>query len=143
MTAPASFQATCVAIGGRGVLIEGAPGSGKSSLALMLIDRGAMLIGDDGVLLEPRGAALVARPHPNTRGLLEVRNVGVLPWPVSDEAPVALVIVLDPAAPRFIDAPETCTRAEIALPLVRLWPDSPALPLRAEAALRQYGLSLA
>ncbi|MFM5886059.1 MAG: HPr kinase/phosphorylase, partial [Novosphingobium sp.] len=44
-------QATAVAIGGRGVLIEGAPGSGKSSLALALIDRGAALIGDDGVAL--------------------------------------------------------------------------------------------
>lgn len=38
-------QATCVAIGGRGVLIEGLPGSGKSSLALALIDRGAQLVG--------------------------------------------------------------------------------------------------
>ena len=36
-----SYQATCVAIGGRAVLIEGEPGSGKSSLALALIDRGA------------------------------------------------------------------------------------------------------
>ena len=141
MSAPLPWQATCVAIGERGVLIEGPPGSGKSNLALMLIDRGAQLIGDDGVLIEPRGASLVARPHPNTWGLLEVRNLGVLAWPVADEAPIALVIVLDAAAPRFIDTPETCERAGIALPLVRLWPDSPALALRAEAALRQYGLS--
>jgi len=141
MSAPLPWQATCVAIGGRGVLIEGPAGSGKSSLALMLIDRSAQLIGDDGVLIEPHSASLIARPHPNTRGLLELRNLGVLPWPVTDEAPVALVILLDAAAPRFIDAPETCERAGIALPLVRLWPDSPALALRAEAALRQYGLS--
>ncbi len=141
MTAPLPWQATCVAIGGRGLLIEGPPGSGKSSLALMLIDRGAQLTGDDGVLIEPRSASLIARPHPNTRGLLEVRNLGVLRWPVAEEAPAALVIALDTAAPRFIDTPETCLRAGIALPLVRLWPDSPALALRAEAALGQYGLS--
>ncbi|HQA17982.1 MAG TPA: serine kinase, partial [Novosphingobium sp.] len=42
-------QATCVAIKGRALLIEGPPGSGKSSMALALIDRGAALIGDDGV----------------------------------------------------------------------------------------------
>ena len=56
------YQATCVAIEGRGLMIEGSPGSGKSSLALALIDRGAMLIGDDGVLLEPRGDRLHASP---------------------------------------------------------------------------------
>lgn len=51
-------QATCIAIGGRALLIEGPPGSGKSSLALSLIDRGAMLIGDDSVLLEARHGRL-------------------------------------------------------------------------------------
>ena len=59
-----SYQATCVAIGGRAVLIEGEPGSGKSSLALALIDRGAALIGDDGVRLELRGNRLYASPPP-------------------------------------------------------------------------------
>ena len=42
---------TAVAIGGRALLIDGPPGSGKSSLALALIDRGALLIGDDAVHL--------------------------------------------------------------------------------------------
>ena len=59
-------QAGAVAIGGCGLLIEGAPGSGKSSLALALIDRGAALIGDDGVALSLRGGRLWAAPPPNT-----------------------------------------------------------------------------
>jgi hypothetical protein len=136
-----AHQATCVAIGGRALLIEGAPGSGKSSLALGLIDRGAVLIGDDGVLLEAVGGRLIARPHPATRGLLEVRNVGLLPFPVGDEAWVALVIALDPAAPRFVEAAETATRAGVALPLLRLSPDGPVLPIKAELALRRHGLT--
>ena len=45
------FQASCVAVGGRGLLIAGPPGSGKSTLALKLIDRAATLVGDDGVEL--------------------------------------------------------------------------------------------
>jgi len=135
-----AHQATCVAIGGRAVLIEGAPGSGKSSLALALIDRGAVLVGDDGVLIEPRGDRLFARPHPNTRGLIEVRNVGLLPFPVCEEAPVALVIVLDPAAPRFVEACESATRSKIELPLLRLSPDGSVQPLKAELALDRYGL---
>ncbi len=131
-------QATGVAIAGRGMLIEGAPGAGKSSLALLLIDRGAALIGDDGVLLEARGAALWALPHPSTAGLLEIRNVGLVTYDCAP-APVALVITLDEAAPRFIDAPEWTMRGGVTVPLIRLWPHTPALALRAEAALVRYG----
>lgn len=137
---PAQRQSTCIAIDGRAVLIEGAPGSGKSSLALALIDRGAQLIGDDSVLLQPDGARLLAMPHPNTRGMLEVRNLGVLPFPCIDEAPVALVLTLDSAAPRFIEAPERISIGRIELPLVRLWPEGGSLALKAELALNHYGV---
>lgn len=136
-------QATGVAIGGRGVLIEGPPGSGKSSLALALIDRGAQLVGDDGVALSARGTRLYASPPPLIAGMIEVRNVGLLSLPPVADVPVALVLVLDPAAPRFIDAPQQCERAGIALPLVQLWPDSPVLHLRAELALARWGLGTA
>ena len=53
-------QASCVAIGGRGVLIEGDPGSGKSSLVLALLDRGAHLVGDDSLLIEAHDGRLLA-----------------------------------------------------------------------------------
>lgn len=139
MTAPR--QATCVALPQGALLIEGAPGSGKSTLALMLIDRGARLVGDDGVMLRAQDGRVLAAPHPNTRGLIEARNLGLITLPVSDEAPVALVIRLDPAAPRFIDSAETIELCGLDLPLVRLWPGTPALPLKAELALRRYGLS--
>ncbi|HEY6868656.1 MAG TPA: HPr kinase/phosphatase C-terminal domain-containing protein, partial [Novosphingobium sp.] len=84
------YQATCVAIGGRAVLITGEPGSGKSSLALALIDRGALLVGDDGVALAARAGRLLASPAPATTGLIEVRNVGLLTRPVARGVPVAL-----------------------------------------------------
>ena len=134
-------QATCVALNGRGLLIEGAPGSGKSSLALALIDRGAVLVGDDAVLLESVGQHLIARPHPNTHGLIEVRNLGLLTMTVSTGAPVALVVLLDPQAPRFVDGAEAVTRGGVDLPQIRLWPDSPVIALRAELALTKFGLS--
>ncbi len=136
-----AHQASCVAVGGRALLIEGTPGSGKSSLALVLIDRGAVLIGDDGVMLELREGRLLAHPHPKTRGLLEVRNLGLLDFPVCDVAPVALVLRLDEAAPRFVEGAEQVELAGAALPLLRLWPGSPVLHLRAELALERYGLA--
>jgi len=131
-------QASCVAIGGRAVLIEGAPGSGKSSLALALIDRGAVLVGDDGVLLERRGTELWALPPPHIAGLIEVRNVGLLTLPTTC-ARVSLVLRLDPAAARFVEEAEQVVLAGVALPLIRLWPGSPVLALRAEQALALHG----
>jgi len=133
-------QLTCVAIAGRGVLIDGAPGSGKSSLALALIDRGAMLVGDDGVLLSALNGQVLASPAPPTAGLIEVRNVGLIRLPFVEGIPVSLLLRLDPEAPRFIEAAEKAVLLGIPMPLVRLWPDSPVLHLRAEFALARFGL---
>lgn len=133
--------ATCVAIAGRAVLIEGAPGAGKSSLALALIDRGAVLVGDDGVTLTREGGRLLASPVPKTAGLLEVRGLGLITMPVAAAVPVALVIELSRGAPRFIERAEVANRADVPIPHIQLWPDSPVLPLRAELALRHYGLA--
>ena len=134
-------QATAVAIGERALLIEGPSGIGKSSLALALIDRGAKLIGDDGLMLEVSDGRLLAHPHPNTRGLLEVRNLGLLPFLPCEGAPVALVLILDHEAPRFVETAEMTDRAGITLPMLRLWPDSPVLAVRAELALQKFGLA--
>lgn len=136
-------QATCVTIDGRAVLIEGAPGSGKSSLALTLIERGAVLIGDDGVTLEPRGGRLYASPPPRIAGLLEVRNLGLLEFPTVSDMPVALVVRLDPAAERFIDAAERVELGGVELPMVRLWPEGEVLALKVELAVERFGLGCA
>lgn len=135
---PVPHQATCVALEGRALLIEGASGSGKSSLALALIDRGAALVGDDGVLLELRDGRVWALPHPRIAGLLEVRNVGLIRLP-AEEAPVSLIVRLHAGAPRHVEAPDTTVLIGASVPLIRLWPDSPVLALRAERALALHG----
>lgn len=120
------------------MLIEGAPGIGKSSLALALIDRGAVLVGDDGVLLEPRSGRLWAKPPPAIAGLLEIRNVGLVRLEAAD-APVALVLRLDSAAPRHLEEAEAVELAGCRVPLVRLWPEATVLAMRAEWALALHG----
>lgn len=131
-------QASCVAIDGRALLIEGVPGSGKSSLALALIDRGATLIGDDGVTLELRNGRLWASPPPHIEGLIEIRNVGLATMPTT-AAPVSLLLRLVEDAPRHVEVAERAELLGRAVPLIRLWPGSPVLPLRAEWALALHG----
>ncbi len=96
------LHASAVALDGVGILIRGASGSGKSDLALALIDGGARLIADDQVAVERLDGALrVCWPGeaPETlRGQIEVRGVGILPVPHVATAPLGLVVDLDPAA---------------------------------------------
>ena len=89
-------QATTVELNGRALMITGPSGSGKSSLALALIERGARLIADD--VTEVRdGVAYAAETH---RGWLEVRGIGLVSgFPVCDRAPVAAEIRLSAEKP--------------------------------------------
>lgn len=134
------YQASCVAIGGRAVLIEGPPGSGKTSLALALIDRGAGLVGDDGVTLDLRGEGeLWAAPPPRITGKIEIRNVGIAELaPV--EAPVALILSLDSSAPRFVEKALECEILGAAIPWLKFAPHGSVAAIRAEYALQMHGL---
>lgn len=133
-------NATCVAMEGRGLLIEGPPGSGKSSLALALIDRGAVLVGDDGMVLETREGRLWAAPPPHIAGKLEIRGVGIVTLPTSS-APLCLALDLAAKAARL---PESATRtiAGISLPSLAFAVTAPDPALRAEWAMRLHGLPL-
>ena len=68
------IHASCVAREEAGVLLLGPPGSGKSDLALRLLEHGFMLVADDRVEIEGG----IARPPPHLAGLLEVRGLGIV-----------------------------------------------------------------
>ena len=129
---------SCVATRGRGLLITGDPGSGKSSLALALLDRGATLVGDDGVTLHDDDGKIVASPPPNTAGLIEIRNVGLLEVPTGS-APIAIIINLTEDAERLPLGATEALLLGFPVPQVDLYPHTAALPLRAEAALEIHG----
>ena len=133
---------SCVAMRGRAILVMGPPGSGKSSLALALLDRGGTLVGDDGVTLALEDGRVIASPPPNTEGLIEIRNVGLLDVPTTT-GPVALLVNLTTEAERLPLGHVEAMLLGQPVPQVDLYPDTPALPLRAEAALEMFGLAVA
>jgi hypothetical protein len=90
----ANIHASCVAIGSRGVLLLGPSGAGKSDLALRLIDGGAKLVADDRTLLFLARGVLHAKAPASIKGLLEIRGVGIVKFPVRATVKVALVVKL-------------------------------------------------
>ena len=90
------FYGTAVAYQGLGVFIQGASGSGKSDLALRLIDDDADLISDDQVVIKVVGHKLQLLPPDNIAGLIEVRGFGVVKLKSVREIPLCLVIKVDP-----------------------------------------------
>src|SRR5690242_15333380 len=97
MTESCVVHATAVAIDGRAVLLGGPSGSGKSDLALRLIDAGARLVADDQSELSRRGDVLVVRAPATIFGLIEARGLGILRLDALGEASVALIAELVPA----------------------------------------------
>lgn len=101
MSDPASqiLHASCVAVEGRGLLILGPSGTGKSSLALRLILLGARLVADDRTELTAVAGQLLARCPASIRGVIEARGVGFLKTPTVDSAPIVLVADLSQHEP--------------------------------------------
>lgn len=76
------IHATLVQIDGCGVLLIGASGSGKSDTALRLIEsKRAVLVADDVVVLNVENGRLFGSPAKNIAGMLEVRGIGLVPYP--------------------------------------------------------------
>jgi len=99
-------HASCVSIHGKAVLIAGAPGAGKTDLALRLIDGGAELIADDQTLLQEESGVISATAPASIAGLIEVRHVGLLRMNCRKTAPVALYIDLAPPNEKIERLPE-------------------------------------
>jgi len=131
-----TIHASCVALNGRAVLIEGRSGDGKSDLALRLIDRGAVLVADDRTICRRQDGVLLAAPPATIAGKIEVRGLGILEMPHVEHVPVALLIVILDAPPRF---PEDIRKRRIAavdVPVLALAALEPSAPIKVELALK-------
>jgi serine kinase of HPr protein (carbohydrate metabolism regulator) len=136
-----TVHCSAVAIGGRAVLIGGRSGTGKSDLALRLIDRGAALISDDYTQVRRvKGEALASAPE-TIKGMIEMRGIGIIEMCAEQDVPVALLVDLDHPPGRLPDPEERRVLVGVPIPTIRLQGHEDSAPLKVEAALRLFGLS--
>ena len=113
-----SVHASSVAVDGRAVLITGPSGSGKSDLALRLLDRGFSLVSDDQTIVRRTGDRLIATAPPIIAGKLEIRGIGIVDMDAQADVPVALIVEL---TTDFARLPDDCRERQllgVSIPLV-------------------------
>lgn len=142
-----TLHASCVALGDDGILILGAPGSGKSDLVLQLLDRPGYgtgtelirgrLVSDDQTVIERRGTALFATSPQPLAGLLEIRGQGIVRVDHLPEARLTLVVRLMPAAEieRLPEPAQVNRIAGLALPEIAIDPSKVTAVARIRAVL--------
>jgi HPr kinase/phosphorylase len=130
-------HATSVALGGDGILLRGPSGSGKSDLALRLIDEGARLVADDQTEIERAGDRLVMRAPASIAGQMEVRGLGIVGVAAVPSAPLRLVVDLVALeAVERLPEPLSCSFLGLGVPLLRLAPFTVSATAKLRLALR-------
>ena len=133
------LHATAIAIDGRAVLLRGASGSGKSDLALRLIDAGARLVADDQCELCRRGDSVIVCAPPTIAGLIEVRGIGIMRLDALAEAPVALIVNLVPSEEiERLPVRHSETILGLTLPLIGVTPFDASAAAKLRLALRAF-----
>lgn len=134
--AQSTIHATAVLVGPRAVLIQGAPGSGKSRLALALMNAAqstalqfARLVADDRVHVEAHHGRLLVRPAASLAGLLEVRGLGIRRVAYESAAVVGFVIELGATDAERLPVARTAAVLGITLPRLAVAVSQEALPL--------------
>jgi HPr kinase/phosphorylase len=138
----ANIHASCVALGGKGVLLLGASGAGKSDLALRLIDGGARLVADDRCEIFMRAGKLCARAPQSIAGLIEMRGLGIIALPHAKSVVVAMAVRLGASPTRLPEPmfylPPPGVTAVRPVPLIMVKAASASAPARIRAALAAF-----
>ena len=131
----ALVHGTTIAIDGRGVLLRGASGAGKSDLALRLIDAGAELVADDQTALTVDKGILYAQAPDQLRGLLEVRGIGIMTLPYRNHCALALLAVLTSGPIDRLPTRDQDSVEGVTLPCLTINPFEVSAPIKLKLAL--------
>lgn len=137
-----TVHASTVASDGRAVLISGPSGSGKSDLALRLLDRGFTLVSDDQTIVRREGDKLIASAPPNIAGKLEIRGIGIVDMEAVSDVPVALYVELTSEIMRLPDDRRERPLLGVNLPLVSVDALTTSAASKVALALDRLGLKL-
>jgi len=135
-----TIHASTVAIDGRAVLITGPSGSGKSDLALRLLDRGFALVSDDQTIVRKSGTRLTASAPPTIRGKLEIRGIGIVTMDQVDDQPVALIVELTSDIRRLPDDSRERPIMGVPVPLISVDAMTASAASKVALALDRLGL---
>ena len=137
-----TVHASTVARDGRAVLVTGPSGSGKSDLALRLLDRGFTLVSDDQTVVKKDGNRLMASAPPTIAGKLEIRGIGIVDMERVDNVPVALIVELTGDIQRMPDVSRQRPILGVMLPLITIDAMTASAPSKVALALDRMGLKL-
>lgn len=135
-----TIHASTVAKGGRAVLITGPSGSGKSDLALRLLDRGFTLVSDDQTIVKRQGDRLVSTSPQTIAGKLEIRGIGIVEMENLSDVPVALIVELTSDIQRLPDDARERPVLGVKLPLISIDAMTASAPSKVALALDLVGL---
>jgi serine kinase of HPr protein (carbohydrate metabolism regulator) len=135
-----TLHASTVAKEGRAVIITGPSGSGKSDLALRLLDRGFILVSDDQTIVRRDGDRLLATAPQNISGKLEIRGIGIVEMECVQDVPVALLVELTSDIQRLPDDSRERPILGVQLPLVSIDAMTASAPSKVALALDRMGL---
>ena len=136
-----TLHTSTVALDGRAVMIGGPSGSGKSDLALRLLDRGFVLVSDDQTIVRKDNNRVLASAPPLIRGKLEIRGVGIVEMESIDDVPVALFVELTSDVQRMPDDSRERLVLDVRLPLISVDAMTASAPSKVAVALDRLGLT--
>ena len=131
------IHSTSVVIEDLGLLIIGQSGSGKSDLALRLIDSGATLVSDDLTICKKIGDYLYLYPHSKTKGLLEVREIGIMTVPYVENIKLTLVVELEEEEFERIPEMMSCSILGMKFPKIKIFGKSSSAVAKIKIKLNQ------
>lgn len=137
-----NVHATCVSLNGIGILLLGKSGSGKSDLALRLIEQtGAILVADDRTILDIKNNEITACCNDKLKGLIEVRNIGIIKKKYLPETKIFLAVELVENREQIERLPEKeyWEYEKIKIKKIKIYPFDASAPYKIKVACDEMG----